>query len=366
MKTSLNRYLVIPALLVGAILFCCQLIGAASNESQAGAPEPVTGPAQGVSTLPMDDYRLSGPYIHENLTLFLVHGEDKLKGDNIITLAEAMAQDKVVVYETGDVNELAIENISVDVSIFVLSGDIVKGGQQDRTIKYDIILEPGSGRVPIAAHCVESGRWHGRGDEEVAEFAVSTKQLASLEAKLGNRSAPGDGGGQSAVWGAVEAIQEKLGGMLHKSVRAPESASSLQLTLEDDDLNASLDEYQNALQGIVASAGDVVGYAFAINGELNSADLFANRELFRKVWPRLLEAAATEAISEGQVRQSPARVTLVDVRDMLLNVGRAAGDSRMVTDRVEEVTRENDEVILFETRDKNNDEVPLRRNYLVK
>ena len=58
------------------------------------------------------DYTLSGPYTHKNLTIFIVHGKDLVKGKIPLTLQEALAQKKVVVYETQDVNELAIENRS--------------------------------------------------------------------------------------------------------------------------------------------------------------------------------------------------------------------------------------------------------------
>src|SRR5687768_8472733 len=58
------------------------------------------------------DYRLSGPYTHNNLTIFLVHGKNMFEGKTFLTLQEAMVQKKVVVYETKSVNELAIQNIS--------------------------------------------------------------------------------------------------------------------------------------------------------------------------------------------------------------------------------------------------------------
>jgi hypothetical protein len=45
-------------------------------------------------------YRLSGPYTHKNLTIFLVHGKDQITGKTFLTLQEALAQKKVIVYET--------------------------------------------------------------------------------------------------------------------------------------------------------------------------------------------------------------------------------------------------------------------------
>src|SRR4030095_5715394 len=58
------------------------------------------------------EYRISGPYTHKNLSIFLVHGKNTFEGKTFITLQEAMVQKKVVVYETKSVNELAIENVS--------------------------------------------------------------------------------------------------------------------------------------------------------------------------------------------------------------------------------------------------------------
>src|ERR1051326_6982385 len=83
-----------------------------------------------------DDYRLEGPFTQGNLSVFLVHGKDKIKGETFITLQEALVQKKVVVRETREVNELSIENISGE-EVYVQSGDIVKGGQQDRMLVTD-------------------------------------------------------------------------------------------------------------------------------------------------------------------------------------------------------------------------------------
>src|SRR5262245_18563398 len=80
-----------------------------------------------------DGYRLEGPFTHGNLSVFLIHGKDKIKGVTFITLQEALVQKKVIVRETKSVNELTIENVSSD-EVYVQSGDIVKGGAQDRML----------------------------------------------------------------------------------------------------------------------------------------------------------------------------------------------------------------------------------------
>src|SRR5438105_15882790 len=76
---------------------------------------------------------ITGPYTHDNLTVFLIHGKDTSGGKNYLTLQEALDQKKVVVHETGNVNELSVENVS-DEPVYIQSGEIVKGGRQDRTL----------------------------------------------------------------------------------------------------------------------------------------------------------------------------------------------------------------------------------------
>ena len=134
-----------------------------------GLPVGLLNRAVAQSTSKSSDYRLSGPYTYKNLTVFLVHGKD-LTNKTFLTLQEALAQKKVKVYETKDVNELAIRNLS-NQDIYVQSGEIVRGGDQDRMISVDFIVPPRSGRMPIAAFCVESDRWSKRGNEENASFS---------------------------------------------------------------------------------------------------------------------------------------------------------------------------------------------------
>ena len=72
-------------------------------------------------------YRVSEPYTYKNLTIFLLHGKDQVSKNNILTLQEALERKIFVVYETSDVNELAVENLSKEFDVFIQSGDIVKG-----------------------------------------------------------------------------------------------------------------------------------------------------------------------------------------------------------------------------------------------
>ncbi len=168
-----------------------------------------------------DEYRLEGPFTQGNLSVFLIHGKDRIKGQTFITLQEALVQRKVIVRETREVNELTIENISRE-EVYVQSGDIVKGGQQDRMMAVDLILPPRSGKVPIAAFCVEHGRWTQRGTEEATVFNSSSNVVAGRELKLAAKNAESQG----EVWRQVTVAQDKLSANTGTRVNGASSPTS--------------------------------------------------------------------------------------------------------------------------------------------
>jgi hypothetical protein len=290
------------------------------------------------------EYVLSGPYVHENLTVFLVHGQERLAGRKFLTLQEAMDQQKVIVHETGNVQELAIENVS-DEEVYIQSGDIVKGGRQDRTIAFDLIVSARSGRVPIASFCVESGRWSQRAGEDAAAFSSSNNALASRELKLAAKYH----NDQGQVWAAVSQSQQQLAENVGGTVADERSRSSLQLTLEHDKVSQTVDGYMAALTPVVEGKADVIGYAFAINGTVNSADVYASGELFRKLWPKLLHASAVEAAAAANA-DAPVVASAEAVAECFA-LPQAEEKDRQISDRVRLVTQESEAVIRFETQD---------------
>jgi hypothetical protein len=308
-----------------------------------------------------DDFRLEGPFTLGNLSVFLVHGKDKIKGQTFITLHEALVQRKVIVRETREVNSLTIENISGE-EVYVQSGDIVKGGAQDRMLVTDLILPPRSGKISIDAFCVENGRWSRRGNEEVTQFNSSANSVASREVKLAAKQKSS----QSDVWAEVAAAQDKLSRNVGGSVKAPASPTSFQLALENKQVTASADTYVKALSGIVDGKTDVIGYVFAINGKINSADIYASSALFKKLWPKLLQASAIEAVAELRHGEKFAAPKPVEVQGFLDDGDKGPEQEKNVSGRVQMVTRDSKDNISFDTRDRAKADVVVHRNIIKK
>ncbi len=306
-------------------------------------------------------YRISAPYSHKNLTIFLIHGKNETSKTNIITLPEALERKIFRVYETSDVNELMVENISREFDVFIQSGDIVKGGKQDRVLAISIIIPARSGKVSIEAFCVESGRWEKRKNEDVSQFSSSSERIASKELKI----AANDKRSQQEVWSKVAEAQKRLGDSLGGSVAAEDSRTSLQLSLESGKIAASADEYIRGLSNILAGKTDVIGYAFAVNGHINSADIYVSNSLFKKLWPRMLKAAAVEAVAHvrGVRLAEPPKAAAVGA--FLSDADKGRPKERAVAGNASIVTREEKDNVVFEARD-DKAKLIVHRNYVKK
>ena len=317
-------------------------------------------------------YRLTGPYTHDNLAIYLIHRRGGEDGAVPLTLGEAMGQGLVRVVETGDVEELVIRNLG-NQEVFIQAGDIVKGGKQDRVLTVSMIVPPNSGDIPVGAFCVEEGRWSGRGEEDVAEFSVSTERVPSKAARIalakrvqrefvpeaggvasqpGRRARPLGASLQGRVWESVRDVQMGLGRAMSVDVADERSRSSLQLSLENRALVSALEEYEAALSGLLQGRPDAVGYVFAVNGKINSGDEFGSAGLFRKLWPRQLKAAATEAIAEedAPMRDQP---TPAGVAAFIDEVRAAESVGTSMPGRMSLATRETGMALYTEIRRQN-------------
>jgi hypothetical protein len=303
--------------------------------------------------------KVSAPHAHDNLTVFLLRGEDQLKG-KVLTLDEALQAKKFVVHETQNVGQLSIENTGDD-PVFIQAGDIVKGGQQDRVLAIDFLVPGKSGKMPIASFCVESGRWAQRGGENVKAFSRSANAVVGNDLKLAARKDMN----QAEVWKGVAKVQGDLGGKLKSSVQAASSKTSLQLTLEHKKVKEGVEAVVKKLQAKLTDKDtDVIGYAVAINGKVTSADVYASAALFRKLWPKLLHATATEAVA---LKKDGAKVPVVKadaVTAFLAEVAKGKRTVKAAGKDGREVQLETTKNVLFETRGKG--EAVLRRSWVAK
>ncbi|MFC2136758.1 ARPP-1 family domain-containing protein [Bacteroidota bacterium] len=296
-------------------------------------------------------YTIENSVKYKNIEIFMVSGITQTDKYKYVTLQHALEEGLLLVYETSQVNELKITNNSDD-AVYIIAGDIVKGGKQDRTFANDMILPPKIKDVPIESFCVESGRWQQRGVEEDAYFSASYEILPSADLKIATKHRKN----QNEVWDKVAEQQGKLKDnisyMMDEEVEVvdKDSPSSLQLTLENKELNKIRDDYQKPFQSLLSEFNNSMGYAYAINGELKGIEIFNNKQLFIDLWEKLLKAMIVEAISELDTNTLN-DINKRDIFEFASRCEKGMKESDSINSRTKIDKYENKENILFVTFD---------------
>lgn len=246
-------------------------------------------------------FNIAEPISYKNLQIFPIRGTFNITERTYIALEEAMEKKYVDVVETEQVNELKLNNTS-DQYIFLHSGDIVKGGKQDRTIQYDVIIPPKEKNIPIASFCVERGRWNQRVDahgnaERTEGFSASKYNVSSRKMKVAAKKESDQG----KMWMEVSKQQEKIvsnvkGNYDTTFFLSNNSPSSMLLTLEDSTITELRKRYKENLSSLL-NMPDIVGLAYAINGEVYGIDLF-NSGVFLSLREKMIDGFIVEAVAD--------------------------------------------------------------------
>jgi hypothetical protein len=256
----------------------------------------------------------------------------------------------------NEVNRLVVVNKS-DKPLYLMPGEVIVGGSQDRTIAEETIIAATGKPVPIDVYCVEHGRWGGRDMEQsvalLSAFAPETQTAEGLarEATTGRfvaqaghlnksgRLAANAGEGQQKVWDEVAKVNAE-------SRIAPDSGA-FTANFADQSVLDRLEPYQQALQA-VGEQDRMVGVIVAINGKPESTDVFESTPLFRKFWPKLLKGYSLDACHAADTAESQSDCQLADAEVFLKSVllGQAQ-DTRKTDGGLVVSRRENEHSVSF-------------------
>ena len=160
--------------------------------------------------------------------------------------------------------------------------------------------------------------------------------------------------------------QSRLSANLGAPVKAAASESSYQLTLEAPKVRESADGFKNALSGLAGRYADALGFVIAVNGKVTSSDVYATHDLFLKMWPKLLEASAVEAMASPKSGTPSAPPSMADVRAAATGYGARVSEDKQINRRTDSVKAELPQGLIFETKDRDNPAGPVHRSYVVK
>ena len=184
---------------------------------------------------------------------------------------------------SGTVNKLLANNISND-TIFIMAGEIVKGGKQDRVIAKDIVIHPGE-EVDLGAFCVEKNRWSTKNGNK-GNFTGHSDMLS-----IDIREVVTEQESQSEVWKKVD---------MHTSINDASSRTGAYTNLENSKkYQVQLKKYMNKFQDAFVNNNNVVGFIAVTGNEIIGCDLFATNELFKDSFKSLIHSYIGSAITKG-------------------------------------------------------------------
>jgi hypothetical protein len=277
----------------------------------------------------------------------------------------------------NSVNQLMVVNSS-DKPLYLMPGEIVIGGSQDRAIGQELVVAPDKKPVPIDVFCVEHGRWGGRAPdayarllastagegEAIAGFAANLSLSVDQTAEIANAGKFVGSAGSLNAHGRLavqkDKDQQKVWDEVSKqnAKNMVETASgTFTANYSEADSIDRLTPFLNELLKPIDATDNVVGVIVAVNGQVTSMDVFASTPLFRKLWPKLLKSYALDAVNadDGQAIANTAK------RDQALaflqETAKAQGDKIDTHGDLAVLQRENERALLFSAHERRPEDV---------
>jgi hypothetical protein len=311
------------------------LLAACRNEPKSVTPTEVsdsgTTTHNGLSLLTTDNPE----WQHGNLRVYPIVADEATIAQNaglahVRTLAEGMTtpgfritERKKFGREEGQwYNGLTVVNKSKD-TIYMMSGDVVTGGNQDRVNEHDLIAMPGSVQN-ISVYCVEQGR----SSYYNPAAPAAEKQLAAFKGYY-NVASPSVrkavySGNQSGVWSAVSKVTADN--------QATTSTSTYAGLEQENDLKARREEYVRYFTGKFEAMPNVVGMVAVCNGKVIGVEMFGHPRLFQRRSQALLHSYAVEAAAAPADAPTATLLTSAQVESAFGSVAYLADPKRQPTE----------------------------------
>jgi hypothetical protein len=248
------------------LVSCLSALSAASGQV---APVPE---ARNLLTRYLDWADIHPPAQVGRLTVFpilLSRPVEQLR--SVMAMQQALDRGVLVIEElsSAQVSSARFINKSRSTMVFLMAGELITGGKQNRTLRADALLGPGSSTV-LPLYCVERGRWKGAGKFDATSAVVPQ----AVREKAAGRA------GQDEIWSEVRRANKRLGSSsasedLYAAVAKPENARQL-----TEWRRKVLPHLPRGCVGVVAA------YA----GRIVAADLFNSPELFSAMRDKVLNS----------------------------------------------------------------------------
>jgi hypothetical protein len=244
-----------------------------ARDAPVAAPKPKPKPID-LSLAP--GFEMRHPIRDGDVTLIPIVTTALIPDVHYVTLADGLAAHTVTVREIARGDDFQVDHVRIrnkgTAPLFVMTGELIFDGLQDRAIAEDRVIAPGQ-RTEIEVRCVEQGRESGH----MAFRAPGLLAEVSLRQQIVYAT-------QSEVWEKVNAINDRH--HLAPVSRTYRNAAELQQESAAAARRAELAHQLAALP----ERDHLVGLATVIGGRLVGLDRFATPELYGRLEGELLGA----------------------------------------------------------------------------
>ncbi len=233
----------------------------------------------------LGDIKTGSMQSYKNLAMFPLLSSNNAMADYLM-LDEALKENLVEIVELdhdGSVPDLEVNNKG-ERMVLLIDGEEVVGAKQNRIINTTILIAAHSSTV-IPVSCVEQGRWSYDSRKFSSHERFMSPDMRSKKAEQVNFSVRETGrfrSNQGAIW---EEIDSKAGRM------NAESPSMAMAEIYEKQAE-SLEDYSKKFSLI----SEQTGALFMINGKVAGLDSFGKPDTFSKVFKKLIESYALDAI----------------------------------------------------------------------
>jgi hypothetical protein len=230
--------------------------------------------------------KIAAPIMYRQLAVYPILLDDVPRlGGGWLTLDAAIARGAVVVREkgSGSVPMVSVENRSRDSYVFIMTGEVIAGGMQTRTIRRDVALAPGQ-QVDLEVFCVEAHRWSGE-----TKFSAGSKNMLPQSIQGQVRS----GADQTRVWSEV--LRN------NRSLNTENATGSLDVAINAAPVRKKLDDVRRSIVPQVPRG--TTGFIFVSRGRALGAELFGSEDLARSLLPKLLDSYAVDYVILNEPRR---------------------------------------------------------------
>jgi hypothetical protein len=252
-------------------------------------------------TMPIPEVRVGEPVRCEGITMFLLFADNTSRLDYILS-HEAISTGTVVVREVseaGEVPEVAVTN-NGGLPVLILEGTELRGAKQNRMVTTTVLVGRNS-RVRIPVSCVEQRRWW----YDSRQFKPGSHCPPSLRHCLkrmagGGHSRPSH---QTALWDEIS--------RRHRAMAVSSTT---------EDLSAVIETHRERIQSVqeqLPYPPSASGIAIALGGRIVAIDLLDKPETLEKVWDRLVQGIALDAL---EVRDDGCRSSATEVKAGLYGI----------------------------------------------